>query len=135
MAYWLIKSEPDAYSWDQFVTDGSTVWDGVRNAQASNNLKAMQPGDEAFYYHSNVGREVVGIARVTKSAFPDPKDDTGRWVAVEVEPVRPLERPVTLAQMKQEPRFKDFGLIRQSRLSVVPVREQEWDLIVKMSAN
>jgi predicted RNA-binding protein with PUA-like domain len=133
MAHWLLKSEPDSYSWDDLVRDGGTVWDGVRNAQAANNLKAMAVGDEAFIYHSNVGREVVGIARVDRAAFPDPKDPTGRWVAVGVVPVRAVPRPVTLADMKAEPRLADLALIRQSRLSVVPVSAADWRIILAMA--
>lgn len=133
MQHWLVKSEPDAYAWDALVEDGETLWDGVRNAQASNNLKAMQPGDLAFYYHSNIGKEIVGIAKIVKAAVPDPKDDTGRWVAVTVAPVRPLSKPVTLAAMKADPALADFGLIRQSRLSVVPVSAEQWKHILAMA--
>lgn len=133
MQHWLVKSEPDAYAWDTLVEDGETLWDGVRNAQASNNLKAMQPGDLAFYYHSNIGKEIVGIAKIVKAAAPDPKDETGRWVAVTVAPVRPLAKPVTLAAMKADPALADFGLIRQSRLSVVPVSAAQWKHILAMA--
>ncbi|MFA7439949.1 MAG: EVE domain-containing protein [Sphingomonadaceae bacterium] len=133
MAYWLLKSEPHAYSWDDLVRDGETAWDGVRNYQASNNLKAMQPDDEAFFYHSNVGKEIVGIARITRTAFPDTTDDSGRWVAVGVAPVRPVARPVTLAEMKAMPELEGFALIRQSRLSVVPVSADEWRIITALS--
>lgn len=133
MAYWLLKSEPHAYSWDDLVRDGETAWDGVRNHQASNNLKAMQPDDEAFFYHSNVGKEIVGIARITKAAFPDTTDDSGRWVAVGVAPVQPVARPVTLAEMKAMPALEGFALIRQSRLSVVPVSPDEWRIILERS--
>jgi predicted RNA-binding protein with PUA-like domain len=135
MAHWLLKSEPSAYSWQQLVADRETVWDGVRNAQAAANLRAMQPGDEAFFYHSNIGREVVGIVRITAAAFPDPKDETGRWVAVQVAPVRPLLHPVGLAAMKAEPALADFALIRQSRLSVVPVSMAHWRLIRQMAGD
>lgn len=133
MAYWLLKSEPDAYGWDQMVRDGETVWDGVRNAQASNNMKAMQLGDEAFFYHSNVGKEVVGIVRIVKTAAPDPTDDSGRWVAVSVAPIAPVRHPVTLAAMKAEPRLGGLALIRQSRLSVVPVGAEHWNIILEMA--
>lgn len=133
MAYWLLKSEPDAYSWDDLVRDGETTWDGVRNHQASNNLKAMQVGDEAFYYHSNIGKEVVGVVRIVKTAYPDPTDDTGRWVAVTVAPVAPVRESVTLAQMKAEPRLEELALIRQSRLSVVPVSSEHWKIILEMA--
>ncbi len=133
MAFWLLKSEPDVYSWDDLVRDGETVWDGVRNAQASANLKAMQVGDDALYYHSNIGKAAVGICRVTETAFPDPTDPGGRWVAVRVAPVEPLPRAVTLAEMKAEPDLAGFQLVRQSRLSVVPVRPAEWERILAMA--
>ncbi len=133
MAFWLLKSEPDVYSWDDLVRDGETVWDGVRNAQAARNLKAMAVGDEALFYHSNIGREVVGICRVTRPATVDPTDDEGKWVAVSVAPARPLPRPVTLAAMKAEPKLAGFQLIRQGRLSVVPVRPEEWASILEMA--
>lgn len=135
MAFWLLKSEPDVYAWDDLMRDGETVWDGVRNAQAANNLKAMAVGDEALFYHSNLGKEAVGICRVSRSAYPDPTDESGRWVAISVVPVRPLRRPVTLAEMKAEPLLENFQLIRQSRLSVVPVREPEWARILELAAN
>jgi predicted RNA-binding protein with PUA-like domain len=109
------------------------VWNGVRNAQAALNLKAMAVGDEALFYHSNIGKEAVGICRVTKTAYPDPTDETGRWVAVSVAPVRALARPVTLAAMKANPALAEFQLIRQSRLSVVPVRPAEWAEILRMA--
>lgn len=133
MAYWLLKSEPDAYSWDDMVRDGETVWNGVRNHQAANNMKAMEVGDEAFFYHSNIGKEVVGIVQIVKPAAPDPTDDTGRWVAVWVAPVKPVPSPVSLAQMKAEPRLADLALIRQSRLSVVPVGAEHWNIILEMA--
>lgn len=131
MAFWLLKSEPHVYSWDDLVRDGETVWDGVRNAQAAGNLKAMTVGDEALFYHSNVGKEAVGICRVTATAFPDPTDPG--WVAVRVVPVRPLVRRVSLAEMKGEPALGQLPLIRQSRLSVVPVRPAEWAHILAMA--
>ncbi|WP_448582153.1 EVE domain-containing protein [Thermaurantiacus sp.] len=133
MALWLLKSEPDVYSWEDLVRDGETVWDGVRNAQAAANLKAMAVGDEAFFYHSNIGKAAVAICRVTEPAFPDPTDPTGKWVAVKVAPVKPLARPVTLAEMKAEPALGQFQLIRQSRLSVVPVRPAEWARILDLA--
>jgi predicted RNA-binding protein with PUA-like domain len=133
MSYWLLKSEPDVYSWDDLVRDGETIWDGVRNAQAALNLKAMAEGDEALFYHSNIGKEAVGICRISAQAAPDPKDETGRWVAVRVVPVRALARPVTLREMKAEAALADFQLIRQSRLSVVPVRPAEWQAILTLS--
>ena len=134
MAHWLIKSEPSAYSWQQFVKDKKTSWTGVRNAQAAINLKAMKPGDRCFFYHSNEGKETVGIAEVAKAAYPDPTDKDGKAVTVDVKAVEPVKTPVTLAAIKADPRLKDFGLVRQSRLSVVPVSDAQWALILKMSA-
>lgn len=133
MAHWLIKSEPSAYSWSQFVKDKKTSWTGVRNAQASINLKAMKPGDRVFFYHSNEGKEIVGIAEVAKAAYPDPTDKDGKAVTVDVKAVEPVKKPVTLVAIKADPRLKDFGLVRQSRLSVVPVSDEQWKLILKMS--
>lgn len=133
MNRWLLKSEPDVYSWDDLVAEGETVWNGVRNAQAANNLKAMAVGDEALFYHSNIGKAAVAICRVTKAAYPDPTDESGRWVAVSVAPVRALANPVTLTAMKANPKLAALQLIRQSRLSVVPVRPDEWDEILRMA--
>ena len=133
MAYWLMKSEPSAYSWDQLVKDGRTNWSGVRNYQAANNLKAMKPGDRAFFYHSNEGLDVVGIMEIVKAASPDPRDKAGRFVMVDVKPVGPVKTPVTLAAIKAEPKLKDLGLVKQSRLSVSPVSADEWKLICKMA--
>lgn len=135
MAYWLIKSEPDCYSWDQFVADGGTRWDGVRNYQAAANLKAMKVGDLCFWYNSNIGKEAVAIAKVTKEAYLDPTDPAGKFVAVDVAPVEKLRRPVTLAEMKASGKLTDFALIRQSRLSVVPVSDAHWATIMAMAAN
>jgi predicted RNA-binding protein with PUA-like domain len=134
MAHWLIKSEPSAYSWQQFVKDKKTSWTGVRNAQAAINLRGMKPGDRCFFYHSNEGKEIVGIAEVAKAAYPDPTDKDGKAVTVDVKAVEPVKTPVTLAAIKADPRLKDFGLVRQSRLSVVPVSDVQWALILKMSA-
>jgi predicted RNA-binding protein with PUA-like domain len=134
MAHWLIKSEPTVYSWDQVVKEKRTSWTGVRNAQAAINLRAMKSGDLCFFYHSNEGKEIVGIARVVKTAYPDPTDKAGKAVTVDVAPVEPVQPPVTLAAIKADPKFKEFGLVRQSRLSVVPVSDEHWKLIVKMSA-
>lgn len=131
MAKWLMKSEPHKYSWDDLVRDGATDWDGVRNNAARLHLRAMRPGDEAFFYHSNEGKAVVGIMRVAGPQQPDGAD--GQWVKVPVEPVRPLPRPVTLAEIKAEPALRNMELIRQSRLSVAPVREEEWAHILKMA--
>jgi len=130
MAHWLMKSEPSSYSWDDLVRDGGTEWDGVRNPTARINLRAMKIGDEAFFYHSMDERQVVGIMRVAREALPDAKDPN--WVSVRVEPVRPLS-PVTLKAIKAEPGLAQMELIRQSRLSVAPVRNQEWKAILKMS--
>jgi predicted RNA-binding protein with PUA-like domain len=134
MAHWLIKSEPSAYSWDQLVKEKRTSWTGVRNPQAAINLKAMKSGDLCFFYHSNEGKEIVGIAKVVKTAYPDPTDKAGKAVAVEVAAVEPVKQAVTLAAIKADPRLKDFGLVRQSRLSVVPVNDEQWKLILKMSS-
>jgi predicted RNA-binding protein with PUA-like domain len=133
MAHWLIKSEPSAYSWEQFVKDKKTSWTGVRNAQASANLKAMKSGDLCFFYHSNEGKEIVGIAKVVKTAYPDPTDKAGTSVTVDVAAVEPVKTPVTLAAIKADPSFKEFKLVRQSRLSVVPVSDEHWKLLTKMS--
>ena len=132
MNYWLVKSEPFKYSWDDLVKDGSTYWDGVRNYQARNNLKAMKKGDLVLYYHSNEGKEVVGVAKVTKEFYQDPTTDDDRWVVVDVEPVEKLNTPVTLADIKQEMRLKDIPLITQSRLSVMPVTKKHFDTILQM---
>ena len=131
MARWLMKSEPSSYSWQDLVGDGSTDWDGVRNNAARLNLKAMKHGDEAFFYHSMDERSVIGIMRIVREAAPDPKDSA--WVSVKVEPVRQLDRPVTLKDVKAEPRLKAMELIRQSRLSVAPVRDEEWEVILELS--
>ena len=133
MARWLMKSEPESYSWDDLVRDRGTEWDGVRNNAARLHLKAMRQGDEAFFYHSMSDKAVVGIMRVTREARPDPKDPD--WVSVRVEPVRALERPVTLAEIKAEPKLAAMELIRQSRLSVAPVREEEWAKVLEMAGD
>ena len=131
MARWLMKSEPESYGWDDLVRDRATEWDGVRNNAARLHLKAMQPGDEAFFYHSMSDKAVVGIMRVARGAQPDPRAPD--WVTVRVEPVRPLARPVTLAAIKAEPALAKMELIRQSRLSVAPVREEEWKVVLEMA--
>jgi len=131
MAYWLMKSEASSYSWADLVRDGATMWDGVRNNAARLHLRAMKPGDEAFFYHSMADKAVVGIMRIAGPGQPD--GDDGSWVKVPVEPVRALERPVTLAEIKAEPRLAKMELIRQSRLSVAPVREEEWELVLEMA--
>ena len=134
MKHWLVKSEPSVYAWEKLVADGRTDWSGVRNYQASNNLKAMKKGDRAFFYHSGDGPEIVGIAEVLREYYPDPTDKAGRFGMVDVGAVKPMKKPVTLAAIKADPKFKEFGLVRQSRLSVVPVSDEHWALIQKMSA-
>jgi predicted RNA-binding protein with PUA-like domain len=134
MNYWLVKSEPVKYAWDQFVKDGKTFWDGVRNYQARNNLQAMKKGDLVLYYHSNEGMEVVGIAKVLKEHYPDPTIDDPRWVVVDLAPYKALKKPVSLAQMKQDPMLANIGLIRQGRLSVMPLKSEEFDRIVEMGS-
>lgn len=131
MAYWLMKSEPGTYGWDDLVRDGRTWWDGVRNNAARLHLRAMKPGDEAFFYHSGEDRQIVGIMRIAGDHAPDGED--GAWVKLPVEPVRPLERPVTLKALKADPRLVGMELIRQSRLSVSPVRDEEWEAILALS--
>jgi predicted RNA-binding protein with PUA-like domain len=133
MAYWLIKSEPSAYSWDQLVKDKKTSWTGVRNFQAQINLKAMKVGDRAFFYHSGEGKEIVGIAEVTKTAYPDSTDKEGKSVTVDFKAVEPVKKPVTLAEIKADPRFKEMKLVRQSRLSVSPVSDEHWKLLIRMA--
>ncbi len=133
MAYWLLKSEPIKYSWDQMVADGRTHWDGIRNFQAANNLRAMKVGDRAFFYHSNEGKEIVGVVEVVRTAYPDPGDPSGKFVMVDVAPVMPVKRPVTLAEMKDIPELSGFSLLRQSRLSVCPVADKEWATICKLA--
>jgi predicted RNA-binding protein with PUA-like domain len=130
MAHWLMKSEPGSYSWQDLVRDGGTEWDGVRNNAARLHLRAMKPGDEAFFYHSMSEKAVVGVMRVTREAQPDPKDPA--WVSVRVEPVRAVG-PVTLAEIKAEPRLAKMELIRQSRLSVAPVSDEEWDVVLELA--
>lgn len=127
----MVKQEPDAYSWDDFVQDGKTDWTGVRNFQARNNLKEMKKGDKVFFYHSNIGKEVVGIAKVSRESFPDPTDE--KWVAVELVPDKKLKKPVGLADIKANLALKDMKLIRQSQLSVMPVTKDEFEEILSMS--
>lgn len=131
--YWLMKSEPDEYGWDDLVAEGEGTWDGVKNAQASNNMKAMEKGDQVFFYHSRQGLEVVGIMEVSEEASPDVTTDPDRWVVVKVKPVRKLVKPVSLKAMKQKPKLEDLAIIRQSRLSVAPVTESEWAAILEMA--
>lgn len=129
----MVKQEPDSYSWDDFVKDGKTDWTGVRNYQARNNLRDMEVGDKVLFYHSNIGKEVVGIAKVTKAAFPDPTADDEKWVAVELSPVKPLKKPVGLGQMKENLALSELKLIRQSQLSVMPVTKVEFEEILSMA--
>ena len=129
----LVKSEPDVFGWTQQVENGTEPWTGVRNAQAANFLRAMQKGDHVFFYHSNIGKEVVGIVEVTRLAYPDPTDDTGRWVCVDVRTVSKLPGPVSLAAIKAEPRLEGIGLIRQSRLSVMPISPEHAAVILEMA--
>lgn len=130
--HWLVKQEPTKYSFDDLLTDQRTTWDGVRNFQARNNLKAMRVGDAVLFYHSNVGQEVVGLCEVVRDAYPDPTVPDGPWVVVDLAAKRKLKQPVTLVQIKQTPALKDVGLIRQSRLSVMPLSKDEFDTIVKL---
>ena len=132
MAYWLVKSEPGAWSWQQQVDARTTHWDGVRNYQAVNNLKAMQVGDRVMFYHSGEAREIVGIVEVTRGYHPDPSDASGRFGMIDVRTVAPLPRPVTLAAIKGEPRLQNLALVRQSRLSVVPIDDDAWALLCTM---
>lgn len=133
MAYWLIKSEPFKYSWDQFVKDKKTFWDGVRNYAARNNLRDMKKGDELFFYHSNEGLEIVGIAKVVKEAYQDPTTDEDAWVVVDVSPVRKLKKPVSLVQMKADKRLANMDLLRLGRLSVGKVTVEEWKIVLEMA--
>jgi predicted RNA-binding protein with PUA-like domain len=133
MAYWLVKSEPFKYSWDQFVKDGKTFWDGVRNYAARNNLKAMKKGDEVFFYHSNEGLEIVGIAKVVKEAYQDPTTEEAAWVVVDLKPVKKLKKPVSLQDIKSDKRLTSMDLIRLGRLSVQSVKDEEWEIIMQMA--
>ena len=133
MAYWLVKSEPFKYSWDQFVKDGQTFWDGVRNYAARNNLRAMKKGDEVLFYHSNEGLEIVGIAKVVKESYQDPTTDEDAWVVVDLKPVKKLKKPVSLKEIKAETRLQNMDLLRLGRLSVGTVKDDEWNMIMKMA--
>ena len=133
MAYWLVKSEPFKYSWDQFVKDKVTFWDGVRNYAARNNMRAMKKGEKVLFYHSNEGTGIVGIAKVSKEAYQDPTTEDDAWVAVDLKPVRKLKKPVTLAQVKEDKRLKDMALVRIGRLSVQPVTEEEWKIVMGLA--
>ncbi|WP_088307514.1 EVE domain-containing protein [Novosphingobium sp. B 225] len=131
--HWLMKSEPDVYSWDDLVAEGEGTWDGVRNYTARNNMRAMQVGDQVFFYHSNIGVEIVGIAEISVAAFQDPSDDLGRWSAVRLKPVRKLARTVTLKEIKADPALAEMELLTKFRLSVSGVAQSEWDYILKLA--
>lgn len=133
MNYWIIKSEPFKYSWQQLLDDGWTFWDGVRNYQARNNLREMKAGDYCLYYHSNEGKEIVGICKVIKESYPDPTIDDERWLAVDVEPVKSLEKSVTLKEMKADDRLTELGLIRNGRLSVIACSKEHYDIIMELA--
>ena len=133
MKYWLLKSEPDAWSWDNQVKEGASMWDGVRNYQARNNLKEMKKNDLCFFYHSVTERSIVGIVKVVKEYYPDPTDKTRRFVVVDVKATKKLKNPVSLDQIKENSKLKDIALVKQSRLSVMPLKKTEWEIIIKMS--
>ena len=133
MKYWLLKSEPNAWSWDNQFKEGASMWDGVRNYQARNNLKEMKKNDLCFFYHSVTERSVVGIVKVVKEHYPDPTDKTGRFVVVDVKATKKLKNPVSLDQIKENNKLQDIALVKQSRLSVMPLKKTEWDIIIKMS--
>jgi predicted RNA-binding protein with PUA-like domain len=130
--HWLVKSEPSAYSWDDFTRDGATRWDGVRNPEARNNLARMAPGDRVLFYHSNEGKQVVGVARVTAGAYPDPTADGERWLVVDLEPVSPLAEPVALPAIKADPQLRDIPLVTRSRLSVMPLSREAYERILAL---
>ena len=131
-AFWLVKSEPESFGWDQQVANGTEPWTGVRNFAARNNLRAMRCGDRAFFYHSGTGREIVGVVEVVREAYPDPTADAGDWVCVDMRAVAPMPKPVTLAAIKADPAFADLALVRLSRLSVVPVAAEHWKRLCRM---
>ena len=133
MAFWLVKSEPSAYSWDKMVKDRRASWDGVRNYQAANNMKSMKNGDHAFFYHSNEGLEIVGIVIVVKEYYPDPTDASGRFGMVDVQAVKPVKTPVSLKTIKANPALADLPLVRQSRLSVMPIQDRELKILLRMA--
>ena len=132
-SYWLMKSEPDVYGWDDLVAEGEGTWDGVRNHRAANNLRAMKEGDEAFFYHSNIGKEIVGIARISQPGLTDPSDPEGKWAAVKVTPVKKLARPVTLKEMKSDSALAEMELVKLSRLSVAVVTPEEWKHVLALA--
>ena len=132
MKLWLVKQEPSKYSWERFLKDKETYWDGVRNYQARNNLQAMKKGDQVLFYHSVVGKQIMGIARVTRESYPDPTTDDPAWVVVDLKPIKSLKVPVTLEQIKSHPKLKEISLIKQSRLSVMPVTSSEFKIILEL---
>jgi len=132
MKYWLLKSEPSTWSWDDQVKEGVDYWDGVRNYQAQNNMKQMKVGDYAFFYHSVKEKQIVGIVEIVKEFYPDPTDETGKFIVVDIKPVKPVPKPVTLAQIKGHPELQELALIRQSRLSVMPIDDKSWEIICRM---
>ncbi|AYL99476.1 EVE domain-containing protein [Mucilaginibacter celer] len=134
MQHWLVKSEPFKYSWEKFNKDGRTFWDGVRNYQARNNLRAMQEGDLVLFYHSNEGKEIVGVAKVVREAYQDPTTDDANWVVVDLSPVETLKTPVTLEQIKADPKLQDIGLVKQGRLSVMGLKREEFDYILELGS-
>ncbi len=133
MAYWLIKSEPSTYSWEKFEKDGQTFWDGVRNYAARIHLRGMKKGDQVFFYHSNEGTEIVGIAKVIKEAYQDPTTEDPAWVVVDLKPLKKLKKPVSLSQVKADKRLSQMALVRLGRLSVQPVTQDEWDIVMELS--
>ncbi|HEY0677450.1 MAG TPA: EVE domain-containing protein [Chitinophagaceae bacterium] len=133
MAYWLVKSEPSAYSWQQFEKDGQATWDGIRNYAARNHMRAMKKGDQVLYYHSNEGLEIVGIAKVFKEAYQDPSTDEDAWVVVDLKPYKRLKKPVSLQQIKSDKRLAEMALVRIGRLSVQPVTDKEWKVIMELA--
>ena len=133
MQYWLLKSEPNTWSWDNQVVDGTSMWDGVRNYQARNNLKKMNKGDLCFFYHSVTERSIVGIVKVVKEYYADPTDETGKFVVVDVKPVKKLKNTVSLDEIKKIKKLQNIALVKQSRLSVMPIKKTEWDIIIKLA--
>jgi predicted RNA-binding protein with PUA-like domain len=132
-SYWLMKTEPDAYGWDDLIAEGEGTWDGVRNHRAASNLRAMQVGDEAFFYHSNIGKEIVGVMRISQAGLTDASDPEGKWASVKVTPVKKLPRPVTLKEMKADPKLADMQVVKLSRLSVAVVTPEEWAYVLKLA--
>ena len=130
MQFWLVKQEPSKYSWEEFLKDKKTYWDGVRNYQARNNLQAMKKGDQVFFYHSVVGKQIMGVAQVSRESYPDPTTDDTAWVVVDLKPVKSLKVPVSLAQIKAHPKLNEIALVKQSRLSVIPLTQPEFKIIL-----